>query len=282
MTGGLLLAGRIVPVPGLTVVPPRLPPGNGPAWAYLDARDYRMRRTPWIRQIVNHSVTGDWPQYVVPGAGPGDEAERYADVWRSDPTSSAAHLLVDSAGTITCLCDLVYTCAYHAEGSNDWSVGIEMFVTKDGAIRQATIDATVMLNEALCRELDIPFQFHGAPYRNEPLLRMEVSDGGHRHNLGGPDCVGIFGHRDNTSQRGRGDPGDAVYDALRARGAEPLDYAAEEDLRAGRARQLWLNAEASRRDETWAPLVVDGLIGAKSLARARQLGIGRWRDVPAG
>lgn len=276
---GLLIAGRIVPVPGLTIIPPAS--AGGPPWARLDARDYRMRRTTWVRQVIPHSVTGDWPQHVVPGAGPGGEADRYADIWRSDPASSAAQLLADGAGTIVCLCDLAYTCAYHAEGSNDWAVGIEMFVTKDGAIRQATLDATAHVTEAICDAMGIPFQFHGAPYRNEPLLRMEVTDGGHRHNLGGPDCVGVLGHRDNTRERGRGDPGDAIYDALAARGAEPLDYAAEQDLAIGRARQAELNALANRRGETWAPLAVDGLVGPASIGRARQLGFGRWRDVPA-
>lgn len=275
---GLAIAGRIVSVPGLTVVPPAA--AGGPSWARLDPRDCRARKTTWVRQILVHSVTGDWPQHVVPGAGPGGEAERYADIWRTDPTSSAAHIVVDSAGAVACLADLAYTCAYHAEGSNDWSVGIEMFVAKDGSIRQATLDATAAVTEEICDAMRIPFQFHAGAYRNEPLLRMEANDGGHRRNLGGPDCVGIFGHRDNTSARGRGDPGDAIYAALSARGAEGLDYAAEQDLAVGRLRQAALNAEASQRGETWSPLVVDGLVGPASLSRARQLGM-RWRDVPA-
>lgn len=284
-SGGLLIAGRLVPVPGLTVIPPHLPPGNGPAWAYLDARDYRMRHAerpgtqPWVRQVIVHSVTGD-EQHVVPGAGPGGEAARYADIWRTDPTSSAAQLLVDSAGTVVCLCDLAYTCAYHAEGSNEWSVGIEMFVAKDGTLRRATLDATAALVEAICDAMGIPFQYHCGAYRNEPLARMETMEGGRRHNLGGPSCVGVFGHRDNTSARGRGDPGDAIYAALAARGAEPLNFALAEDIAVGQGRQRALNALAYQRGETWRPLVVDGLVGALSLQTARRLGFARWRDVP--
>lgn len=284
MTPGLLIAGRIVPVPGLTVIPPAA--AGGPAWAHLDAKDYRMRRAPrpgglpWVRQVIPHSTGGLWPMPIVPGAGPGGECFKYADIWQSDPTSSAAHLVVDSAGAVACFADLAYVCAFHAEGSNEWSVGIEMVQAHDGAIRQATIDATAAVIEAICDAMGIPFQYHAGAYRNAPLLRMEVTDGGHRHNLGGPSCVGVFGHRDNTSARGRGDPGDAIYAALAARAAEGLDYAAEEDLEVGRARQAALNVEASRRGETWSPLAVDGLIGPASIARARQLGFARWRDVP--
>lgn len=279
MTGGLLIAGRIVPVPGLTVIPPRLPPGNGPAWAHLDAKDYRMRKTRWVRQVIVHS-TGGIPMTVRPGAGPGGECPRFADIWQTDPTSSAAHLLVDSAGTVACLADLAYVCAFHAEGSNDWSVGIEMVQARDGTVYRATVDATAVLVEAICDAVGIPFQFHAGEYHGEPLLRMEVSDGGHRHNLGGPDCVGVFGHRDNTSARDRWDPGDAIYAALAARGAEGLDYATEQDIKVGMARQAALNAVASGRSEL-APLAVDGLVGPRSLSRARLLGYARWRDVPA-
>lgn len=272
MSGGLAIAGRLVPVPGVAVVPPATL--GGPAWAKLDARDYRMRRTTWVRQVIPHSVTGDWPQVLVPGPGPGGEAVRYADIWRSDPTSSAAHLLVDSAGTVVCLCDLAYTCAYHAEGSNDWAVGIEMFVAKDGTIRGATIDATAATIEAICTAMSIPFQFHGAHYRDEPLARMETFENGHRRSLGGPDCVGIFGHRDNTRTRGRGDPGDAIYAALAARGAEGLDYATRQDIDVGQVRQRALNERGGR-------LKIDGLIGPASITEARRQGFASWRNVPS-
>lgn len=268
---GLLINGRIVLVPGLTVIPPAL--AGGPSWAKLDRGDMTSRHA-WVRQVIPHSVTGDWPQVVVPGAGPGGECQRYADIWATDPAHSAAHIVVDSAGTVACLADLALVTSYHAEGSNPWSVGIEMVVAKDGTVRQATIDATALLIEAICDAIGIPFQYHSGAYHGDPLLRMEVANGGHRRNLGGPDCVGILGHRDNTSQRGRGDPGDAIYAALAARGAEGLDYAAEQDIDIGRRRQSALNAKGGR-------LQVDGLVGPSSLAEARRQGYARWRDVPA-
>jgi hypothetical protein len=276
--GGLLLRGELVTVPGLTIIPPAS--HGGPAWARLDRGDCTSRST-WIRQIIPHSTGGNWPMPIVPGAGAGGEAERYADIWQTDPGHSAAHLVVDSAGTVACLCDLITTTAYHAEASNPWSIGIEAVQAHDGSMRQATVDAMAQLIAALCRLVGIPEQMPRGPYRGEPLARMEINVGGKRRQVGGPDVVGVLGHRDNTSTRGRGDPGDAVWTALAALGFEGVDYAAREDLERGMARQRALNAEASRRGETWAPLVVDGLIGPASLARAKQLGFVRWRDVPA-
>lgn len=269
---GLLINGILHDVPGLNVIAPAS--AGGPAWARLDRGDTTSRHA-WVRQIIVHSVTGDWPQIVVPGAGPGGECFRYADIWSTDPAHSAAHAVVDSAGVVACLADLALVTAYHAEASNPWSVGIEMFVAKDGTIRQATIDATALLIAALCRLLGIPEQMPRGPYRGSPLARMERVDSAGRHQLGGPDCVGVFGHRDNTSQRGRGDPGDAIWTALAGLGFEGLDYAGGEDLLKGKARQQALNASGGA-------LVVDGLVGAASLAEARRQGFKRWRDVPAG
>lgn len=271
MSGGLLIAGRLVPVPGLTAIPPAT--AGGPSWARLDPADYRQRKTRWVRQVIVHTTGGLWPQPILVGAGPGGEAARYADIWRSDPVCSAAHLVVDSAGAVACLADLAYACAYHAELSNDWSVGIEMVQGRGGELHQVQLDATAVLIDALCDAIGIPFQFHAGPYRGVPLLRMEARDNGHRHQIGGPDCVGVFGHRDNTSARGRGDPGDAVYAALAARGADGLDFAREQDLDVGRRRQQALNASG-------ASLKVDGLVGPASLAEARRQGFARWRDVP--
>jgi hypothetical protein len=280
VTGGLLIAGALVPVPGLTVIPPVS--HGGPVWAYLDSGDSKSRHG-WIRQVIVHTTGGIWPQPILPGAGPGGEGARYADIWQSDPAHSAAHLVVDSAGTVVCLADLATTTAYHAEASNPWSVGIEMVQGHDGSLHQATLDATAGLVAAICAAIGIPEQMPRGPYRGDPLARMElVGSKGTRRQLGGPDVVGVLGHRDNTSARGRGDPGDAIWTALAALGFEGMDYAGGEDLEIGRARQRWLNAEASRRGETWSPLVEDGLVGPASLARARQLKFARWRDIAAG
>jgi hypothetical protein len=182
---------------------------------------------------------------------------------------------------VFCLADLVTTTAYHAEASNPWSIGIEMAQGRGGDLYQAQLDATARLVAAICDAVGIPAQMPRGPYRGAPLDRMEqVAIGGGRRQLGGPSCVGVFGHRDNTSARGRGDPGDAIWTALAALGFEEFDYHGDQDLEVGRSRQRALNVEANRRGETWSPLLVDGLVGPASLARARQLGFKRWRYVP--
>ena len=187
--------------------------------------------------------------------------------------------LVVDGWDVACLCDIGTTQAYHAEGSNPWSVGIEMYQEADGGVHDATIAATAALIQALCGELGIAEQMPRGPYRNAPLRRMETGSGSTRRQLGGPDVVGVLGHRDNTSERGRGDPGDEIWTRLAALGYEGLDYDGGEDIELGKRRQLALNAADAKAGNTWSPLVIDGVAGPASIAAMRRHGLHRWRDV---
>lgn len=209
---GLLINGELVPVRGLEVLPPAS--HGGPAFARLEARDYRTRRPNvqtsdpddlvWIRQIIIHTTLGVWPHGdPLPGAGRGGRDKQIADYWHSTTegkaSSGGAHLVVDNDGSVACLCDLVCVEAYHATVSNPWSIGIEMYqesAPNRGRLYEAVLASTVRLVVALCERFEIPLQIPSA-YAGAPRQRLLN---------GGPDVVGVIGHRDNTTQRGRGDP----------------------------------------------------------------------------
>jgi hypothetical protein len=282
---GLLIAGRKVLVDGLTIYN-----SFDLDWCRLDPGDYTARRITRPHLLLDHTTGGLWPQRVLPGAGPRGHAEQIARMWSGQDRGngarihSGAQILIDFDGSIYCLVDLVTCAAYHAELANDASVGIEHCTTPRGEIYQATLDASAPLHLALCNELGIPHQIHAGAYRNMPLARCETGaktathDG--RAQSKCADLYGILQHRDQTSERGRGDAGDALIAAHLAAGAEGLDYSNSDDLVRGRARQLALNALDAAAAATWRPLVVDGLVGQTSLAAARRLGYSRWRDVP--
>jgi len=59
------------------------------------------------------------------------------------------------------------------------------------------------------------------------------------------DVVGIVGHRDLTANRGSGDPGDALMDALAAAGCERMDFARRQDLLVWKQRQRDLGIVAA-------------------------------------
>lgn len=283
---GLLIAGKFHPIDGLDIIPPAS--AGGPGWARLGTDDYRQRGPgDWVRQIVIHTTGGHWPQPIIAGHGPKGHAQQIADMWNGadhgggQRVHSAAQIVVDFDGSIAGMCDIAYDSAYHAEASNPWSIGIEMSTTPNGSIYQATIDATAILVATLCLSgragaglFPIPFAMPRGPYRGGPIRRMETgaSSSGNRHQIGGPDVCGVIGHRDNTSERGRGDPGDAIWSALAALGCEGLDYDGEEDLHLGRVRQQALNQHGEH-------LATDGVLGPASAAALLRQGFKRWCDV---
>lgn len=262
--GGLLIADVVVDVPGVEVENPLTA-----SWCKLGPEDYRTRRETWIRQIILHTTKGIWPQHVIPGAGPGGKDTDVANYWRlSDEgrkRSSSAPIVVDTDGSAGCLADLVRVAAHHATVSNPWSIGIEMYQLADGGIYEATLATTVAICKVLCETLSIPFQISADAYAGAPLQRMLT---------GGPDCIGLFGHRANTADRGRGDPGDVIFRELEFAGAEPLRFASGEDLKTWGKRQRKLNAMGEK-------LTIDGLAGPGTIAALHRRGFANGRELDA-
>lgn len=247
---GLVIGGQRHLVPGLEIVNWH----DDPA-AALGAADCRARKTPWVRQIVLHTTKGIWPQHVIPGAGERGKHLAVAEFWRGDPEHSGAHIVVGRAGEVSCLADLLKVTAYHATVSNEWSVGIELYQEQGGGIYEAVLDAGVKLVVALVELLGIQFQVPGKAYRGGPLARLEHD--------GGKMTVGVIGHRDNTHRRGRGDPGDEVFQRLVAAGAEPIITDGGNDKLAWERRQRNLGFKAED---------VDGVPGPKTVAALKARG----------
>lgn len=288
MTAGLLLSGQLVATPGVTVIPPAS--HGGPAWNLLDPGDFMARQSP-LQIVTPHTTGGLWPQVVIPGAGPSGHARQILDMWsgrdggQGRAQHSGAQITVDFDGLAYCAADIARCAAYNATAINARNLGIEMCTRPDGSIYQATLDATARLIALLVWSgipgsglLPIPAQSPRAPYRNAPLRRLEL-DG---KATSGSDVYGVIGHRWQTSQRGYGDPGNRIEEMLvELYGFELVDYDASQDIELGKARQRTLNAAdlAAGVSPTWRPLLVDGLVGAASIAAAKRQGYAGWGAV---
>lgn len=215
----------------------------------LGRDDYAPRTARWIRSVIFHTTIGDWPFVLLHGAREPGGAHETIDYWRRDPAHAGAHLVVDYDGSVFCCADLLWDAAYHATTINQVSIGVELKQQHtDGGIFQATLDAGVELADWLTRRFGIQRQVHG-PYSG-PVDRLAA---------GGADCVGVFGHRDQTGRRGRGDPGDYIYDALLGAGYDRFDFRRAVDRDVWRDRQASIGVATSQQDGVPGPATVTAL-----------------------
>jgi hypothetical protein len=275
MGTGVIMGGRAVPVPGFDVVnyldDPRL---------RLAAGDRRLRspgERAWVHLFVKHTTGGIpggkdlRPQLVLPGLGPSTGGgDRVVDSWTHDvQRPGGAHLVVDQDGRAYCCADLLLEAAYHARAANGVSVGVEDVQGHARAdLYQGQLDASAALVVALCRMMPVPVQLQvPARYAGGPSRRLVLSQ---QRSAPLADVVGIVGHRDLTSERGAGDPGDASMAALVAAGCEAFDLDAGED------RVIW-----RMRQEKLGIASPDGIPGPATVEAIRRSGrpSGIWRDL---
>lgn len=174
--------------------------------------NYRTRRNgERVQQVVMHSTKG-WPDHQhkapqvlheTPAQDSDCGARSTVAYWRSqersqNPRFAGAHLVIDADGSILCCADLRLDAAYHAGKVNGRSVGIEVFQGKDSGFFRIQIDVIAPLVGVLCETFNIP-------------RRACMPYSGPRADFSGP---GVYGHRDLTNDRGFGDPGDIIMQAL--------------------------------------------------------------------
>lgn len=265
---GLVINGKDVPVEGLSILNYRDAPRLRLRVGHVDGGNDGRKRTATPQSIILHTTKGipggsnKTPQTLRPGRGPHTRAEeRVARFWSTDPRSSGAHMVVDADCSMACLADLELVEAYHASGPiNARSIGIEVYQDASGALWAEQLEAVADLVDALTLLFGIQRTIPDA-YRGE-LERLRA---------GGRDFYGVIGHRDCTDTRGRGDPGDFIFEVLARRGYERRNLAAGEDLEVWKERQRELG------------VVADGIPGPRTcqalLARGYRGGL--WALPPA-
>lgn len=214
ITGPLVIDGRSVEVPGVTVVTFRDDPKNVPR-----ATDGRRRQAhESVTGIVVHTTGGRRGQ-LKPKFKASSRALNLARYQANTKREVSWHLTIDTDGTVVQSADTSWLC-WHAGHVNARTVGIELVQDLDGTVYEDQLAAAVRVIDVLCRELGVPRR---VPVRDgEPFDKILVPD---------DMFVGVYGHRNvwklqkagpgkfkKVGTRGPGDPGDWIFKALLAEG----------------------------------------------------------------
>lgn len=159
-----------------------------------------------VAHVVLHTTGGypdskhPTPQRIRPEAAAPSHclAAAVHSYWSSSSRIGAAHLLVDADGSVYQVADLSTRAMYHCVGYNQVSIGVEVVQQSDSSLFAAQLVSVVELCEWLALRFSLPRSV-AMPYTGV----RDVVDG-----------VGVLGHRDLSSNRGSGDPGDFVMGAL--------------------------------------------------------------------
>jgi hypothetical protein len=171
-------------------------------------------RTLWIRAIVMHTVHGKVGR-LLPGIKPSTRAETYAKYQANTSRNVSWDYTIDTDGTIVVSNDPIRRFTWHATDVNPYTVGIEMVQDDNGDLYEGQIAATVKFLDFLTRTLadynhpiqrQVPMTTAGNPVKG---IIARITD-----DAAAKSVVGIYGHRNQTSNRGPGDPGDYIFEAL--------------------------------------------------------------------
>jgi len=211
---GLIINGRRVPVPGVRIVSwlddPRVP----------RVTKVSRRRGP-VTAVVLHTSRGKVGA-VREGAGDDGKALRLARYQARSTREASWHLTIGGAGTVYQQADIAEDATWHASQANFWSVGIECAQSSDTPdLTRAQVDACVAVVRAICEAFNIPQR---VPVRSHDGGSWSVEARPVRawqpRKQGGESrpVAGVIGHRNLTTNRGAGDPGDPLMLALLAAG----------------------------------------------------------------
>jgi hypothetical protein len=208
---GLIIDGRRVAVPGVNVVSwlddPRVPKAvHGAPRSSADV----------VASIV-HTSRGKDARVTRETGSPakGLRVARY--LGRANSRQVSAHLVVAGDGTVYQIADIGAWRCNHAGAVNGWTWGLEAAQDDDDpSLTRAQVNALVAVMHVAHDALRIP-KFvpvvAGRHVSEDVVPWLSRKSGG-----AGKRFAGAVGHRCVSTSRGKGDPGDAIMEALRASG----------------------------------------------------------------
>lgn len=188
-------------------------------------------RTVWLRAIVLHTVHGKTGKLLPGLSKPSTRAESYAKYQANTSRDVSWDYTIDTDGTIVVSNDPIKFYTWQATSVNPFTLGIELVQEDNGDLYEGQIEVTVRFLDLLTRELadrghpiqrQVPMSVNGTPVKGV-ISRIANSETAKQ-------VVGVYGHRNQTSNRGAGDPGDFIFDALLKAGYKGFNLDTKDDV----------------------------------------------------
>jgi hypothetical protein len=188
-------------------------------------------RTQWLRAIVMHTVHGKTGKLLPGLSKPSTRAESYAKYQASTSRDVSWDYTIDTDGTIVASNDPVKFYTWQATSVNPFTLGIELVQEDNGDLYEGQIAVAVQFLDVLTRELadrghpiqrQVPMTADGKPVKG---IVKRIEDSSQAKNFSG-----VVGHRNQTTNRGPGDPGDHIFNALQKAGYKGFNLDTNDDV----------------------------------------------------
>lgn len=224
----IILNGQNYEVPGVTTTSWKDP--EAASLGIKEVTDKSTRKT-WLRGIVCHTVHGKLGN-LLPGVGPKtDKAVKYAKYQVRTDRDVSWDMTCDLNGDWIVQNDPLKFYTWQAGKVNGYTLGFELVQLDNGDLYEGQIAKTVQLIDFLTAKLGIQRQIPWDVKNNKPFRKTvpRILDGGE-------DVVGIYCHYHQTNNRGFGDPGPWLQQALKDAGYETYAFDGD-DKEVWKARQ---------------------------------------------
>lgn len=188
-------------------------------------------RTQWIRAVVMHTVHGKVGKLLPGLSKPCTRAETYAKYQANTSRDVSWDYTVDTDGTVVVSNDPMKFYTWQATSVNPFTIGIEMVQEDNGDLYEGQMEVAVRFLDLLTRELadrghpiqrQVPMTSDGKPVKG---VLKRIADASLAKNFSG-----VVGHRNQTTNRGPGDPGDFIFEALLKAGYKGFNLDAGDDV----------------------------------------------------
>lgn len=265
----VVLNGKKVEVPGLKTV----------SWVDPEAQSMGVKevshKTPrggrWVRGIVCHTIHGVKGN-LLPGLGPNTDIDTKQARYQVNTDREVSwDFTEDFNGDWLIQNDPLKNFTWQATSVNGITCGFEMVQHDNGDLYEGQIAKAVLFIDFMTAMLGIQRQIPWDKVHDKPKAGVVRRIAGDNH---GKDVVGVYGHRNQTTNRGPGDPGDWLFIALKNAGYELFDFDNNDDLTLWKSRQ--------QTSLGFAPADCDGVPGQKTIAALKERGHkhGMWLARP--